>query len=86
MTALGLTKTFQRVLNNIGFEIAGVHSLRHTFASKLFANGESIFTVSKILGHSSPQITAETYIHFIKQQDVIAIKSLPVSFDLKEIL
>lgn len=85
MTALGLTKTFQRVLNNIGFEMAGVHSLRHTFASKLFANGESIFTVSKILGHSSPQITAETYIHFIKQQDVIAIKSLPVSFDLKEI-
>jgi integrase len=38
------------------------HCLRHTFASKLAQNGVSLFTISKLLGHSSTQMT-QRYAH-----------------------
>ena len=41
----------------------GFHSLRHTTASLLISQGTSVVTVSKILGHSSTQITLDVYGH-----------------------
>ena len=38
------------------------HWLRHTFATKLIKSGMSIYTLSKLLGHSSPTIT-QRYAH-----------------------
>ena len=47
--------------------IAGVHCnphmLRHTFASHAAIAGESIYKISRWLGHSTVQITADTYAH-----------------------
>jgi integrase len=39
----------------------GLHTLRHTYASLLIAEGESIKYVSRQLGHASIQITADTW-------------------------
>lgn len=39
-----------------------IHSLRHTFASKLINKGVSIFTVKELLGHKSIK-TTERYCH-----------------------
>jgi integrase len=39
------------------------HSLRHSFASWLAADGISIYTISKLLGHSSVQTTQNYYAH-----------------------
>ena len=38
---------------------ASLHSLRHTHASLLLADGVDLATVSKRLGHSSVRVTAE---------------------------
>jgi integrase len=42
-----------------------VHVLRHTFASLLLQNGESIVYVKEQLGHSSIQVTVDIYGHLI---------------------
>lgn len=44
-----------------------VHGLRHTHASILIANGVSIQSVAKRLGHGDTQTTQQTYIHLLDQ-------------------
>lgn len=39
------------------------HTLRHTFATRCVEVGFEIKSLSEILGHSSPQITLERYVH-----------------------
>lgn len=56
--------------------LCGVHSLRHTFASMLFANGCSVKVVSELLGHSNTKITEDIYIHLIQKQKVTAVEEL----------
>ncbi len=40
-----------------------LHDLRHTFASLLIAGGADVVTVSRQLGHASPDITLKLYAH-----------------------
>ncbi len=42
-----------------------IHGLRHTYASLLLVAGEDIDVVSKILGHSSSEITSRIYSHIL---------------------
>lgn len=48
---------------NFPREKRGLHILRHTYATALFAQGIDLKTVSYLLGHSSIQVTADNYIH-----------------------
>lgn len=41
------------------------HNLRHTATSIMLKNGMSLVEISKYLGHSSPVITAQIYVHVI---------------------
>ena len=72
--------TFKRICRVAGLytreedEKFGMHSLRHTFASHLFAKGVDVKIVSAILGHSDVQITYDTYIHIIGNQTKKAIE------------
>ncbi|MBL3804216.1 tyrosine-type recombinase/integrase [Streptomyces sp. BRB081] len=53
-----------------GFERElGFHALRHTFASAQLDAGESVVSVSKWMGHSSPEITLKIYAHFMPEAD-----------------
>ena len=60
-------KTVADKLENIGkkagLKNVHMHKLRHTMASMAIQAGVDIVTVSKILGHSSPIITAQIYLH-----------------------
>jgi hypothetical protein len=41
------------------------HVLRHTYASVQLEAGESIVSLSKWLGHSTPKLTLDHYAHFM---------------------
>ena len=53
-----------------------MHKLRHTFASQLVQNGVELYTVSKLLGHSSIQMT-EIYAHLAPRTLHKAVMNLP---------
>jgi len=51
------THIFMRVAKKAELQEFKLHSLRHTFACKLIANGIDLYTVSKLLGHSDIKTT-----------------------------
>ena len=71
-----MTRTLHRMLDHLGIERAGMHALRHTFATTLFANGVDVKTVSEILGHANVQITMNIYIHVIDEIKKKAVETL----------
>src|SRR3989338_3312322 len=58
-------KVLARLLVKAGLPRRNLHSLRHSFASLLIQNGESLAYVRDQLGHSSIQITVDTYGHLV---------------------
>lgn len=61
---------FDDVLNNAGLPSIRFHDLRHTAATVLLRNAIPAKIVSSILGHSSTQLTLDTYSHVaIDMQD-----------------
>jgi integrase len=57
LTARGLKPALRRA----GIREVRFHDLRHSFASNLLAAGVDVVTVSKLMGHASPQITLTVY-------------------------
>ena len=77
ISARNIDRTFRRIIETAGIDKpAGVHSLRHTFASMLFKHGVDVKTVSEILGHSDVTVTYNIYIHVIEEQKTKAISLL----------
>ncbi|MEN3336618.1 MAG: hypothetical protein V7647_294 [Acidobacteriota bacterium] len=56
---------FVRMLQKANLRHIRIHDLRHTFASLLLQQGESVVYVKEQLGHASIQITVDTYGHLI---------------------
>ena len=54
---------FWRITRKVGLEKVNFHALRHTFATRCVEVGFEIKSLSEILGHSSPKITLERYVH-----------------------
>ncbi len=64
-----LLRTFKSVMGIIGAEKDyTIHSLRHTFASRLLRSGVEISVVSKLLGHADINTTYSQYIHVLDTQ------------------
>lgn len=57
MPFVGFRKAFEKACRRAGLKGFRFHDLRHTYATDQIAAGNSIFTVSKFLGHSSIQTT-----------------------------
>ena len=53
-------KTCGRILETAEPRHRRIHDLRHTFASLLIQNGESLVYVKEQMGHGSIQITVDT--------------------------
>jgi integrase len=61
-----VTRHFQLLAAKAGLRRIRLHDLRHGAASLRLAAGVPIEVVSKILGHSSIALTADTYSHLLK--------------------
>ena len=57
-----LSRDFLKLTRACGIKNASTHTLRHTFASHLVMNSVDLYTVQKLLGHSSIK-TTEIYAH-----------------------
>ena len=70
-----------------GVETTGIHRYRHTFAKQWILNGGNVVSLSKILGHSSLQIT-QNYINLLVSdvsKEVAAINLLDKFSERKKI-
>jgi integrase len=63
-------RLFNRVLSRAAIErVDGegrkldIHSLRHTFGSRLARHGVGLVQVQRLMGHSDPKLTAQVYTH-----------------------
>lgn len=54
----------------------GFHVTRHTFASIVLAEGETITQLASWLGHSDPAFTLRTYVHFMPKSGKRALAAL----------
>lgn len=74
------TRSFDQMLERLcktaGIKFRGLHAFRHSFATRCFAKGIDVKIVSKLLGHSSVNITYSTYIHVLKDQEITAVELL----------
>lgn len=72
-------KTLRNIAVAAGFpedRIFGMHTLRHTFATRLFAAGVEVKVVSDLLGHSNTKLTENIYIHVIDDLRKEALKRM----------
>ena len=69
---------FQPVLTKAGLRKIRLHDLRHTFGSLLIQSGASIVYVKEQMGHSSIQVTVDTYGHLIPGANVSFVDRLDV--------
>jgi len=60
-----VTKRFARLVKASGLRHVRLHDLRDGRASLLLAAGTDITLVSKMLGHSTITLTADTYSHLL---------------------
>ena len=67
---------FVPVLAASGIRKIRLHDLRHTFGSLLIQSGASIVYVKDQMGHSSIQVTVDTYGHLIPGADVSYVDRL----------
>jgi len=75
-------RIFHRALEKAGLRRIRIHDLRHTFASLLIQNGESLAYVKDQLGHHSIQITVDTYGHLVPGANRQAVDRLDDDFQL----
>lgn len=75
-TYRSLDRMFKIILKNCNLPRTGMHTLRHSFASKLFRLGVDVKIISDILGHSDISITYDTYVHVTQEQRKEAVESL----------
>ena len=70
-----LTAFYKKIAKKAGVP-SFLHKLRHTFASQLVQNGVDLYTVSKLLGHSSIKMT-EIYAHLAPDTLQKAVINIP---------
>jgi len=84
---VAISQSFRKVINKLQFndgitdtrQKVCFHSLRHTFASWLALQGESIITLKEMLGHKSTAMT-ERYSHLLPDHKRRAAKRLEQAF------
>jgi integrase len=78
-----LRKVFNRLLTDAKLRRVRFHDLRHSFASLLLQNGESLTYVKEQMGHSSINVTVDIYGHLVPGGNRAAVDKLDVQVSEK---
>lgn len=73
------TRVFNRAIEKAGVKKLHLHCLRHSHASLLISQGESIVMVSKRLGHATIEQTLNTYSHLMPNEEQKMISKLEIN-------
>ena len=83
MTPSTFTWRFKLILQKHGLpEALNVHSLRHTNASLVIADGTDVTTVASLLGHAQPSTTLDIYSHTFDKNKRRASQALQDGLEL----
>lgn len=77
-----LTRSYSRALAKAGIEHKKFHSMRHTYATRLFENNVPVKTVQALMGHSDIATTMNIYTHVTPQQMTDEVQKLNKIFNL----
>jgi integrase len=69
------------MLKRAGVEQRKFHSLRNTYATRLFEAGVPLKTVQKLLGHSSLTTTKKIYISVMPKEKYNVVDKLNAMFE-----
>lgn len=69
-------RRFTEVVKGLGISGVHFHTLRHSYATRLFEMGVDVKTVSQLLGHSSAKTTLDCYAHSLIDQQRRAVARL----------
>lgn len=69
LSPVTVAKTLKRVCEEAGITVISPHVLRHTGATLLLRAGVPLHVVSRRLGHSSINVTANIYAHVLPSQE-----------------
>lgn len=69
-------RVWPKFLEKAGFRQIRIHDLRHTYASLLIQNGESLAYVQEQMGHHSIRVTVDTYGHLVPGGNRAAVDRL----------
>ena len=69
-------RVFHKALEKAGLRRIRFDDLRHTFASRLLQNGESVVYVKDQLGHHSIKVTVDVYGHLVPGANKAAVDRL----------
>lgn len=64
------------LLDQLGIARRGFHHCRHTFATFQLRNRVPLLTVSRMLGHSSPEVTLRFYAHYVPGDQRLAVDAV----------
>lgn len=68
--------TLDTLCKNAGLRKIGVHTLRHTYATRLYEKGIDVKVISELLGHSSVGVTYSVYLHIFESMKRTAVQAL----------
>lgn len=71
-----LTQWMRKFVQRTGLPSSSVHSLRHTYASLLIADGTPLVVVSGNLGHAQVSTTSDIYSHVIASAEAKAVETI----------
>lgn len=60
-------RSFDLLQKKLNIPHRGFHALRHTFATRALECGMDVKTLSEILGHKSPTVTLNRYVHSLME-------------------
>ncbi|MCC9294388.1 site-specific integrase [Clostridium sp. WLY-B-L2] len=78
-----LRKMYNKILAKNNIPHKKFHSLRHTYATRLFEAGVSLKTVQMLLGHADIQTTLNVYVHVMPEQKLKAVDKINNLFNIK---